>query len=183
MCPGESVEKHILSCHDLGRHSDLVHVYAPKDIISALDSEGFDATVENPETSEDGQKIVENMGDLICFGSQEVRIWFGFCKELREPRIPYQIRSLLLPGTLLHISSISTLTRQSLCALLDPEDALGRDWCLLAVRMGLIEKVPKLEGARRGQSQMGKLLDEWERQPASSIGEWSVRCRLSSLVQ
>ena len=83
----------------------------------------------------------------------------------------YQIRSLLLPGTLLHISSISTLTRQSLCALLDPEDALGRDWCLLAVRMGLIEKVPKLEGARRGQSQMGKLLDEWERQPASSIGE------------
>ena len=182
MCPGESVEKHILSCHDLGRHSDLVHVYAPKDIISALDSEGFDATVENPETSEDGQKIVENMGDLICFGSQEVRIWFGFCKELREPRIPYQIRSLLLPGTLLHISSISTLTRQSLCALLDPEDALGRDWCLLAVRMGLIEKVPKLEGARRGQSQMGKLLDEWERQPASSIGE-SVRCRLSSLLQ
>ena len=77
----------------------------------------------------------------------------------------------MLPGTLLHISSISTLTRQCLCALLDTEDQLGRDWCLLAVRMGLIDKVPKLEGARRGQSQMGKLLDEWERQPASSIGE------------
>ena len=72
---------------------------------------------------------------------------------------------------MLHISSISTLTRQSLCALLDTEDQLGRDWCLLAVRMGLIDKVPKLEGAKRGQSQMGKLLDEWERQPASSIGK------------
>ena len=80
---------------------------------------------------------------------------------------------------MLHISSISTLTRQSLCALLDTEDKLGRDWCLLAVRMGLIDKVPKLEGAKRGQSQMGKLLDEWQRQPASSIGK---ECRLSTAV-
>ena len=82
---------------------------------------------------------------------------------------------------MLHISSISTLTRQSLCALLDTEDKLGRDWCLLAVRMGLIDKVPKLEGAKRGQSQMGKLLDEWQRQPAtaSSIGK---ECRLSAAV-
>ena len=87
MCPGESVEKHILSCHDLKRHSDLVHVYVPRDIVSALDSEGFDATIENPVASEDDKNIMENMGDLICFGSQEVRIWFGFCKELREFRV------------------------------------------------------------------------------------------------
>ena len=78
MCPGESVEKHILSCHDLRRHSELVHVYAPRDIVSALDSEGFGATVENSvasEIAEDDKKIVENMGDLICFGSKEVKIW------------------------------------------------------------------------------------------------------------
>ena len=95
MCPGESVEKHILSCHDLRRHSELVHVYAPRDIVSALDSEGFGATVENSvasEIAEDDKKIVENMGDLICFGSKEVKIWIfkwtWFCKELREFRLP-----------------------------------------------------------------------------------------------
>jgi death-associated protein kinase len=72
---------------------------------------------------------------------------------------------------MMHISTISTLTRQSLCSLLDPEDQLGRDWCLLAVRMGLIDKVPKLEGARRGQSQTAKLLDEWEKHQSSTIGK------------
>ena len=74
MCPGESVEKHILSCHDLRRHSEGIHVYTPRDIVNALDSEGFDATIENPETPDDEKKSTENMGDLICFGSEEVRM-------------------------------------------------------------------------------------------------------------
>ena len=80
MCPGESVEKHILSCHDLKRHSEVIHVYTPKDILNALDGEGFDATVEHTATSEasadGGKQIMENMGDLICFGSEEVRMWY-----------------------------------------------------------------------------------------------------------
>jgi len=41
---------------------------------------------------------------------------------------------MLQPGIDLTASAISTLTRQNLCSLLDPEDPMGRDWCLLAVR-------------------------------------------------
>ena len=77
------------------------------------------------------------------------------------------------PGIELHISCISTLTRQSLCELLDPEDPFGKDWCLLAVRLGLIDKVPKLEGAFKGQSQSARLLDEWEKSPNSTIGTYT----------
>ena len=85
---------------------------------------------------------------------------------------------MLKPGTALHISEMSTLTRQTLSRLLDPQDRLGKDWCLLAVRMGLTDKVPKLEGgkrARAGQSQTAKLFDEWEKRgKASSIGKNNI---------
>ena len=41
---------------------------------------------------------------------------------------------------------------------------MGKDWCLLAVQLGMADRVPKLEGTRgRGQSQTAKLMDEWER--------------------
>ena len=82
---------------------------------------------------------------------------------------------MLKPGFELHISSISTLTRQTLCAAMDKQDPMGRDWCLLAVKMGLMEKVPKLEPSsaaahQRDASQMAKLLDEWEMEASSTIG-------------
>ena len=77
-----------------------------------------------------------------------------------------QIRSVLKPGTDLHISAISTLTRQILCQLLDPVDPLGKDWCLLAVKLGLVEKLPKLETTGGNKlSQTARLLDEWEQNP------------------
>ena len=41
----------------------------------------------------------------------------------------------------LDISEVSTLTRQALSHLLDAPDRLGKDWCLLAVKMGLTDKV------------------------------------------
>ena len=84
-----------------------------------------------------------------------------------------QIRSVLKPGTDLHISAISTLTRQILCQLLDPVDPLGKDWCLLAVKLGLVEKLPKLETTGGNKlSQTARLLDEWEQNPSSKIGKF-----------
>ena len=92
MCPGESVEKHILSCHDLRLHSEDIHVYTPMDIVNALDSAGFDATVANPAATEADNKIMENMGDLICFGSEEVRkrdylLFYRPCIKSLNPRL------------------------------------------------------------------------------------------------
>ena len=103
MCPGESVEKHILSCHDLRRHSEVIHVYTPKDIVNALDNEGFDATVEHPATSEaaaeEEKQIMENMGDLICFGSEEVRKPGGgiHATQLSPTQFYYHLVKLPLP--------------------------------------------------------------------------------------
>ena len=78
---------------------------------------------------------------------------------------------MLKPGTDLHISAISTLTRQILCQLLDPVDPLGKDWCLLAVKLGLVDKLPKLETTVGNKiSQTARLLDEWEQNPSSRIG-------------
>merc|ERR1712083_506531 len=62
------------------------------------------------------------------------------------------------------------VTRQSLCQLLDPAHPLGKDWCLLAVQMGLVDKVPKLDVGSGAYSQTARLLDEWANQPDSSIG-------------
>ena len=87
----------------------------------------------------------------------------------------FQIRSVLKPGTDLHISAISTLTRQILCQLLDPVDPLGKDWCLLAVKLGLVDKLPKLETSVGNKiSQTARLLDEWEHQPSSKIGVFMI---------
>ena len=82
----------------------------------------------------------------------------------------------------MHISAISTLTRQMLCQLLDPTDPMGRDWCLLAVRLEMVDKVPKLETGSSGaehpvartSSQTARILDEWERNSSSTIGKHIV---------
>ena len=87
--------------------------------------------------------------------------------------LPFQILSVLKQGTDLHISAISTLTRQMLCQLLDPPDPMGRDWCLLAIRLEMSEKVPKLDSgieSRQRNSQTARVLDEWERNASSTIG-------------
>lgn len=58
---------------------------------------------------------------------------------------------------------------------MDAPDPMGKDWCLLAVKMGLADKVPKLESTGSKilshPSQMAKLLDEWESSSNSTIGK------------
>jgi len=94
----------------------------------------------------------ETLLQLLCFNSEEVS-------------------QLLLPGPQLHVSSMSTVTRQSLCQLLDPAHPMGKDWCMLAVQMGLIDKVPKLDVGAGSYSQTARLMDEWANLPESSIGD------------
>lgn len=45
----------------------------------------------------------------------------------------------------LHISNLSKLTKFKLSSLLDPLEPMGRDWCMLGVRLGLTDKLPKLD--------------------------------------
>jgi len=73
---------------------------------------------------------------------------------------------------------VATLTRQLLCQLLDPPDPLGKDWCMLVVKLELSDKLPKLTETKKASSYKSctnasptaKLLDEWERKSSSTVG-------------
>lgn len=158
MSPGMGVDKSILSVADLKAHAKTIGHWGPQDLVSALLKDGFSAKLKNPITEQ-----METLCDLICFGSSE-------------------ILSVLKPGPELHISAISTLTRQMLCQLLDPPDPMGRDWCLLAVQLEMSDKVPKLDGSSHDStkkicSQTARVLDEWEQNASSTIGELISRIR------
>lgn len=45
------------------------------------------------------------------------------------------------PGIKQSIKFIRPVVRRRLAQLLDPPDAFGRDWCLVAVRLGLGDKI------------------------------------------
>jgi len=142
MSPGLPIDKHILSPASLARGEKKPACYSPRSAMGSLQAGGWESAPEQGK---------ETLLQLLCFS---------------DP----QVRDLLVPGPELHVSTISTVTRQSLCQLLDPAHPLGKDWCLLAVQMGLVDKVPKLDVGSGAYSQTARLLDEWANQPDSSIG-------------
>jgi death-associated protein kinase len=73
----------------------------------------------------------------------------------------------MVMGSDLPVTALSLTARQALCRALDPPEALGRDWCLLAVSLGLGERLAMLEGAPCSEqprpSPTARLLEEWVR--------------------
>jgi len=82
-----------------------------------------------------------------------------------------QVSEVLLTGDELPVTALSTVCRQQLCKFLDPPDPMGKDWCLLAVQLGLADKVSLLDAAGSSSSRTAKLLDEWAKDKASGIGK------------
>ncbi|XP_054286268.1 death-associated protein kinase 1-like [Macrosteles quadrilineatus] len=134
MCPGLSVEKHVLSTLDLKNHCAASYCFPPDQLMTALLSEEkLDSKLYNPLA-----ECNETLSDLIAFNSNEVR-------------------EMLVPADQLSVNCLSTVCRQQLCALLDPPDPLGKDWCLLAVQLDLQDKIAAIE--KSGNSPTGMLLD------------------------
>jgi len=144
--PGLPMDKLILSSADLAAGLEPPAQWSPRQVMLALHTGGWRAELAG------GGAGPESLSTLLCFGSAEVEAG-------------------LLPGPALPVSSLSTVTRQAVCQLLDPPHPLGRDWCMLAVQVGLADKVPKLDVGAGSYSQTARLLDEWSTQPHSSIGE------------
>ena len=147
MSPGLPMDKYIISSADIKEQKHPMQ-WSPRDTMAALHSGGWEQVM--PNTNQTGRK--ETLTDLLCFGSEDVR-------------------GMLLAGPSLHVSSMSTVTRQSLCQLLDKAHPMGNDWCMLAVQMGLIDKVPKLDVGAGSYSQTARLLDEWANDTSSTIGK------------
>ncbi|CAH1798047.1 unnamed protein product [Owenia fusiformis] len=147
MCPGMLYEKHYLSPLQLKEHKRKPHSYTPHDLI-AKQLENY-TKLSLPDT-----EITEELKDVLCYGSTD-------------------IQSNVTMGVDLHVSHLSLNTRREFSKLLDRPDPMGRDWCLLAVKLDLADTLPSLDAPGRNQiqSRTDKTLEEWARDHDNTIGK------------
>ena len=68
------------------------------------------------------------------------------------------------------VNDLDVLTRQQLCALLDPPDQFGFDWCMLSIKLNLTEKLPILDSKKKPfTSPTWRLLEEFSKEPDCSL--------------
>ena len=145
-CPSITLERHLLSARQLAEHRCPTHAYIPKDVLYAQRS-GHDVVSFNAGTGTVSESII----DLVAYGSEEI---FASLKS----------------GLALHVSNLPLNARRQLCSMLDPTDPLGRDWCLLAISLGLSEELPTLDSKDNPKfSKTDKVLALWSRDPNAII--------------
>ncbi|XP_015171341.1 PREDICTED: death-associated protein kinase 1-like isoform X4 [Polistes dominula] len=121
VAPGMLLEKHWLSPSQLQGYSDVIHSWEPATIVSALiDKNLEEAILKNPINNQE-----ESIWDIVGCG------------------LP--MMENCLPGTRQPLKSIKPAVKRRLAEMLDPPDHHGRDWCLLAVRLGLGDRVAQLD--------------------------------------
>ena len=135
--PGTVFTTKVLSVESLLRHAKDPHMYTSMEIFEAERSAR--SCLTPPSDEEDPETIC----DLLCCG------WKG--GEITAKSAPYA-----------SIKDIPLQTRVQLCRMLDPPDPFGRDWCLLALQLGLQEEVPAIDNSSDMRSPTDKLLTAWE---------------------
>lgn len=115
MCPGLLYERHILSAHDLKHHLTNPYCFPPNIVTSVmLEAEStLDVILFNQNSNK-----YETIIDLIMFGDAE-------------------LAGNIHWGCALKMDDLSPAVKLKLCGILDPPEPHGRDWCLLALRLGL----------------------------------------------
>ncbi|NXI60356.1 DAPK1 kinase, partial [Chloroceryle aenea] len=147
--PGLLTGKYYLSPQQLREHHEPVMVYQPRDFFRAQSQKETSLT-----NTMGGYK--ESFSSILCFGCLDV----------------YSQGSL---GMDIHVSDLNLLTRRKLSRLLDPPDPMGKDWCLLAMNLGLPDLVAKYNTNNGTQncflsSPVHALLQEWSNAPESTVG-------------
>ncbi|KAK2583611.1 hypothetical protein KPH14_009552 [Odynerus spinipes] len=121
VAPGMLLEKHWLSPSQLQEYSDVIHSWEPATMVSALiDKNLEEAILKNPINNQE-----ESVWDIVGCG------------------LP--LMENCLPGPRQTLKSIKPAVKRRLAEMLDPPDHHGRDWCLLAVRLGLGDRVAQLD--------------------------------------
>lgn len=151
--PGLLTARHYLSPQQLREHHGPVMLYQPRDFFRAQ------ARGENALSNTMGG-YRESFVSIVALGCTQV----------------YKHGSL---GRDVPVAELSHLARRKLCRLLDPPDALGKDWCLLAMNVGLSELAAKYSGGTNGTppadplslpSPTATLLQEWSQRSDSTVG-------------
>lgn len=147
--PGVQVQVAYLSAIDLAMHDPRPYAYPSRDVLLALVNEK--ETVQRARGSQGVEE--EKLCNLVAFGSE-------------------LLLSSLVPGLEMHVSRLPLDTRRQLCALLDPSDPMGRDWCLLAVRLGLSTELPVVEGDRDSAgSPTDRVLSLWSADSEATLSK------------
>uniref|UniRef100_A0A3B3HED4 Death-associated protein kinase 1 n=1 Tax=Oryzias latipes TaxID=8090 RepID=A0A3B3HED4_ORYLA len=160
--PGLLTARYYLSPQQLREHHAPIMIYQPKDFIRAQ------VQRESSLTNTMGG-YRESFSSILAFGCAEI----------------YQQGIL---GTGVPVSELPLLARRKLCRMLDPPDALGKDWCLLAMNLGLTELVAKYSSATPNgaphpeapelqPSPTAALLQEWSRHRESTVGVLMTKLR------
>ncbi|KAK6494768.1 death-associated protein kinase 1-like [Huso huso] len=149
--PGLLTVKYYLSPQQLREHHEPIMIYQPRDFFRAQTQK--EASLAN---TMGGYK--ESFNSVLTFGCTDV----------------YYQGHL---GMDIHISEMCLLTRRKLSRLLDPPDSMGKDWCLLAMNLGLTDLVAKYSTNNGTLKEVGfhpsptsALIQEWSGSPESTIG-------------
>jgi len=147
--PGICVQVAYLSAVDLAMHDPSPYAYPSRDVLLALVNNAD--TVRKVSGSQGVEE--EKLCNIVAFGSES-------------------LLSSLVPGLEMHVSRLPLETRRQLCALLDPVDPTGRDWCLLAVRLGLSSELPLVQGdPDSAGSPTDRVLSLWSADSEASLSK------------
>ncbi|BFY96992.1 hypothetical protein BsWGS_00032 [Bradybaena similaris] len=146
VCPGLCVERYTLSPSQLREHGKVVRSYSPTELLRMqLDNRSSVVLSGNHK---------EDFIDIACLGSEEI------------------LETVTL-GMDLPISHLTIHTQRLLSLLLDPPEHMGKDWCLLAVTLGISDALPSFESKDEESHRVSptqKVLIEWtKRHPDASI--------------
>ena len=133
--PGTHVMVHLLSPKQLCEHVKNPVAYSATQI--------FDAEREGGVVRDEVTGLEENIVDVICCGCEDLLI--------TARSAPYTIWK-----------DVSPQSRAQVCRMLDPADPFGRDWCLLALQLGLTDEVAAIDQSNDGRSSTDKLLTAWD---------------------
>ncbi|ETN85522.1 death domain protein [Necator americanus] len=134
VAPGIGLERHFLSPKCLQEHHKNPASFPPEAMMAMQQQESLSVKGTHDEE--------EMFTDVVCFGSREVA-------------------RLLTLGIDVGVADLSITTRCELAALLDPPDAMGRDWSILAVKLNLTDQVPEVDSTGQSLSRTDQLLAEW----------------------
>eukprot|EP00106_Octopus_bimaculoides_P009239 XP_014776681.1 PREDICTED: death-associated protein kinase 1-like isoform X1 [Octopus bimaculoides] len=135
ICPYFQIERHILHRGQLEEHVKVVSSYSPRQLIECQLNHTLSVKLDKMEP--------ECIAEVIFLGSPDV------------------MDNVTL-GVDLHISMLTIHARRILSAMLDPAEPMGRDWCLLAVTLGLTKVLPSLDSSsNKHESKTNRTLEEW----------------------
>ncbi|XP_070176153.1 death-associated protein kinase 1-like isoform X2 [Littorina saxatilis] len=151
VCPGLSTERYTLSPSQLQQHGKIVRSYSPTELLRMQ--------LENRASVVLSGTTTEYFLDIACMGSEEVL-------------------SHVTLGMDLEVSQLTIHTQRLLSLLLDPPEPMGRDWCLLAVTLGLSDYLPTLDKDDLKQvSQTQRVLAEWVRRCEATVRDLVVHLK------